>query len=140
MTTLTLNIPESLADQIAHTDPQKIVEVIQTGLSEQATEHPYITRVPGILSGRPIIRGSRIPVWQVAEAIIHRGETVENYVADHPHLTPAKIHDAMSYYFDHRDEIEKEIAENQTANVAQVMNMTVDERGFAHFSETSSQL
>jgi len=30
----------------------------------------------------------------------------------HPALTPAHAHDALSYYYDHRDEIDREIAEN----------------------------
>jgi hypothetical protein len=29
-----------------------------------------------------------------------------------PRLTLAQIHDALSYYYDHQDEIEQEIAEN----------------------------
>jgi hypothetical protein len=28
-----------------------------------------------------------------------------------PHLTPAQVHDALSYYYDHRAEIDQEISE-----------------------------
>lgn len=31
----------------------------------------------------------------------------------YPQLNPSKIHDALSYYYDHRDEIEKEITLTQ---------------------------
>ncbi len=145
MTTLTLNLPEELAARLAGTDQQSVLKALEIGLATQlaggegqATEHPHVTRAPGILNGRPIIRGSRIPVWQVAQAIVHLRETVENYLADHPHLTAAKIYDALSYYFDHREAIEKEIAENKTENLAKELGMTVDERGVARFTRNES--
>lgn len=142
MTTLTLESPEQLAQKLAGADQQTVLKALEIGLEIQAagddgqvTEHPHITRVPVILGGRPIIRGSRIPVWQVAHAIIHLGDTVEDYLADHPHLTAAKIHDALSYYFDHREAVEREIEENQTDNVIRELGLTIDERGFAHYPE-----
>ena len=120
MTTLNLDVSEPLARKLAGIAPDRVVEALEIGLEIQAggsesnsTEHPHITRVAGILGGRPIIRGSRIPVWQVANAIVHLGDTVDDYLIGHPHLTPAQIYDALSYYFDHQDAIEKEIAENQ---------------------------
>ncbi|MBI3761448.1 MAG: DUF433 domain-containing protein [Chloroflexi bacterium] len=145
MTTLTLELPQHLAEKLAGADHQTVVEALEIGLAlrtsegdGQATEHPHIIRVPGILSGRPIIRGSRIPVWQVAHSIIHLGDTVEDYLTDHPHLVAAEIYDALSYYFDHREAVEREIEENKTENVVKAVGMTIDARGFAHFSEEES--
>lgn len=111
-----------------------------TALTEdgQPTEHPHITRVPGILNGRPIIRGSRIPVWQVAEAILRLGETVEGYLTGHPHLTAAKIYDALSYYFDHRAEVDKEIEENKAGTAAAEAGMVADKRGVWRFPQKDS--
>jgi len=34
----------------------------------------------------------------------------------YPHLLPAAVYDAISYYFDQREEIEAQIAENKPAN------------------------
>lgn len=140
MTTLTLEIPEPLARKLANVEPTKVVEALEIGLEWQAeldiqpTNHPYITRVSGVLSGRPVIRGTRIPVWQVVNAIVRLGDTVEDYVSEHPRLTAAQIHDALSYYFDNREAIEKEIEENQRENVLSAFNATMDERGVVHFS------
>ncbi len=141
MTTITLDLPEPLAQKVSTADPQTIRKALEEGLGlqttgdkEQATEHPHITRALGILGGRPIIRGSRIPVWQIVEAILYMGETVEGYLAGHPHLSAAKIHDALSYYFDHRAEIEREIEENKTENVAREFDIVVDERGLGRFA------
>lgn len=43
---------------------------------ETSTEHPYIVRIPGVCDGRPIIRGSRVAVWQIAW-LFKAGETVD---------------------------------------------------------------
>jgi uncharacterized protein (DUF433 family) len=137
MKSLTLELPETLAEKLTGIDREVVVKALEAGLElrdEQKTEHPYITRVPGILSGRPIVRGTRIPVWQVANAVLHLGDTVEGYLEGHPHLTTAKIYDALSYYFDHREEIEKEIEENKIENVLKATGATMDEKGVIHFA------
>lgn len=145
MPTLTLEIPEPLAEQLSGVDPKLILKTLEMGLQSyqtgeegQLTEHPYITRVSGILGGRPILRGSRIPVWQVAQAIVQLGETVEDYLGDHPHLTAAKIHGALSYYYDHRTEVDKEIDENKVGTAAAEAGMVADERGLWRFPKTES--
>jgi uncharacterized protein (DUF433 family) len=141
MTTLNLELTEHLAHKLAGAAPDKIREALEIGLemldagSEiQPTEHPHITRITGILGGRPIIRGSRIPVWQVANAVVHLGETVEDYLAGHPHLTAAQIYDALSYYFDHHEAVEKEIEENRMETVVKELGLTMDERGLIKFT------
>src|SRR5262245_31370904 len=109
MTTLTLEVSDHLARKLAGVAPDRVLEALEMGLALQAsgtqahsTEHPHITHIVGTLGGRPIIRGSRIPVWQVANAIVHLGDTVEDFLAGHAHLTTAQIYDALSYYFDHQ--------------------------------------
>jgi len=94
----------------------------------------HIARVPSILRGSPVVRGTRIPVWQIANAIIHFDETITSYQADHPSLSLAQIHAALSYYFDHRAEIEKEIESNQLKEAQDKLNLIVDERGFIGFA------
>ena len=141
MPTRALELPEQLAEQLSGIEQPVILQMLEAGLrlhkageAGQLTEHPYITRIAGILGGRPIIRGSRIPVWQVAKVIVHLGDSIEDYVADHPHLNAAKIHDALSYYYDHRAEIEKEIEENKAGTAAAEAGMVADERGIWRFS------
>jgi uncharacterized protein (DUF433 family) len=76
------------------------------------TEHPYIERVPGVVGSEPVIVGTRTPV----RAIVERwkfGESPEVIQAHYPHLRLAQIFDALSYYDDHRQEIEKYILENR---------------------------
>ena len=39
-----------------------------------------------------------------------RGWSVEEIALKYPYLTPAEVHSAMAYYFDHREEIDQELA------------------------------
>jgi uncharacterized protein (DUF433 family) len=145
MPTLTLELPEQLAEQLSGIDQQVILKMLEAGLrlhktgeEGQPVEHPHITRVPGVLGGRPILRGSRLPIWQVAKAIVHLGEPIEDYIADHPHLTIAKIYDGLSYYYDHRAEVDREIEENKAGTSAAESGMVADERGIWRFPKKES--
>ncbi|NKE69629.1 DUF433 domain-containing protein [Candidatus Manganitrophus noduliformans] len=74
--------------------------------------HPHITGDPAICGGSAIIAGTRFPVRSVVIYILQHGLTPEELVADFPHLTLAQIHDALAYYYDNREEIDRDIAEN----------------------------
>ncbi|MEA3459410.1 MAG: DUF433 domain-containing protein [Chloroflexota bacterium] len=98
------------------------------------TKHPYIVRIKGVCGGRPIIKGSRISVRHIAQ-LYKAGESVEEILQAHPYLNPAAVYDAVSYYLDHQQEIEQEIAENRLEALMAKYEMEMDERGFLHFTE-----
>ena len=62
----------------------------------------------------PVIVGTRIPVRLVYQRT-QAGETVDMIRQAYPHLTPAQIHDALSYAYDHLAEIEQEIRREDQA-------------------------
>ena len=70
----------------------------------QATEHLYIIRNDEILSGEPIIKGTRTPVRAIVETW-RMGVSIEEIPTHMPHLTLAQIFDALSYFSDHQQEI-----------------------------------
>ena len=72
--------------------------------------HPHVERRSGIQGGRPVIRGSRFPVSSIVQNH-RRGLTVEEILREFPQLTAAEVYDALSYYYDHREQIDREIAE-----------------------------
>jgi uncharacterized protein (DUF433 family) len=76
------------------------------------TEHIYIVREDNILSGEPIIRGTRTPVRAIVE-IWRLGVTPEEIPSRLPHLTLAQVFDALSYYSDHQAEINAHIERNR---------------------------
>lgn len=78
------------------------------------TEHCYVHKDRTICGGAPVIVGTRIPVRLVYQRT-QAGDTVETIRKAYPHLTPAQIHDALSYAYDHLAEIEEEIRQEDKA-------------------------
>ena len=68
----------------------------------QATRHRYIVTDPEILSGEPIIEGTRTPVRAIVE-LWRQGLLAEEIPSHLPHLTLAQVFDALSYYSDHQE-------------------------------------
>ncbi|MCS7065866.1 MAG: DUF433 domain-containing protein [Fimbriimonadales bacterium] len=81
-----------------------------------ATGHKYITKDERILGGEPIIAGTRTPVRAVVE-LWRLGYAPEEIVEHLPHLTLAQVFDALSYYSDHQEEIERFIIANSSAGL-----------------------
>ena len=79
---------------------------------ELTPKHAYIEIVDQIAGPQAVIKGTRIPV-SIIISYLQIGETPESLVENIlPHLTLAQIFDALSYYHDHRAEIEQEMIEN----------------------------
>lgn len=78
----------------------------------QATAHLYVVTDDQILSGEPIIRGTRTPVRAIVE-MWRQGMSPEAIPQHLPHLTLAQVFDALSYYSDNQDEIHHHIARNR---------------------------
>lgn len=76
------------------------------------TAHRYIVRDPQVLSGEPVIAGSRTPVRAIVE-LWRMGTPPENIPAALPHLTLAQVFDALSYYSDNQAEINAHIERNR---------------------------
>jgi len=75
--------------------------------------HHYIVSDPQVCGGSPRIAGTRITVRTVVIATLLHGLAPEELLTHYPHLTLAGIHDALSYYYDHREQIDCEIADHE---------------------------
>jgi uncharacterized protein (DUF433 family) len=62
--------------------------------------HQRIEMNPDIMGGKPVIRGTRIPVEMVLRKL-GAGMTVETIVADHPRLTRDDILAAQAFAADY---------------------------------------
>jgi uncharacterized protein (DUF433 family) len=69
----------------------------------------HIEQTPGICGGKPRIAGHRIRVQDIAIWYEHLGMTADEIVSEHPDITLADVHAALSYYYDHRAEIQEDI-------------------------------
>jgi uncharacterized protein (DUF433 family) len=70
----------------------------------------HIVRTPGIMSGRPRIKGSRIRVVDVAGWHLQAGLSEAEMLEEFPGISAADFHAAMAYYYDHQAEIEADEA------------------------------
>ena len=78
----------------------------------ETTGHLYIVSDKHILSGEPIIKGTRTPVRAIAE-MWRQGILPEEIPHHLTHLTLAQVFDALSYYSDHQVEINGFIERNR---------------------------
>lgn len=81
----------------------------------QPTEHPHIVKILGP-SGiwQAAIKGTFIRVWALV-GCYKRGMDEWEILQGFPSITAAQLHDALSYYNDHKDEIEGFIQINEHA-------------------------
>jgi uncharacterized protein (DUF433 family) len=80
--------------------------------TKPAVIHPHIERRHGVVGGEPVIVGTRFPVRSVVGYVLKFGMTPEELVRDFSFLTLAQVYDALSYYYDYKEQIDQDILEN----------------------------
>jgi uncharacterized protein (DUF433 family) len=70
------------------------------------TDHPHIVIAQGVASGEPIILGTRIMVRTIVEQY-QLGNSIVTILWDYPQLSSAQVHDALAYYHDHKEDMDK---------------------------------
>jgi hypothetical protein len=78
-----------------------------------ALDYPHIHKAAG--EPARLDRFPRVRVAQIVADHLGYGWSAEEIVRQYPHLTPAEIHAALAYYFDHREEIDVELSDELTA-------------------------
>ena len=79
----------------------------QPNNSPVSREHIEIT--PGVCGGKPRIAGTRIRVQDIYVWHELQGQSVDEIVSNLPHLALADVHAALSYFFDHAEEIRQQM-------------------------------
>lgn len=74
--------------------------------------HPHIASHADVLNGSPVIKGTRFPVRSVVVRVLQQGMSPEELIREFPHLSLAQVYDALSFYYDHRESIDRELTEN----------------------------
>jgi uncharacterized protein (DUF433 family) len=102
------------------------------------TDIKHIVHDPDVYGGKPRIEGHWIAVHDIA--ICHQqGYTPEQIATEiFPGLTLAQVHAALVYYYEHQEEIDREIAEEaadikaraqaDTSPLAKRMRHAIEER------------
>ena len=102
-----------LLQQRARQQAETLDQLADNLLHQQLTsKHPYIEVISKPTGQQAVIKGTRVPV-SIVVGYLRIGETPESLAQEiMPHLTLAQIYDALSYFHDHRYEIEQEISQN----------------------------
>lgn len=77
--------------------------------------HAEIGRIasnPHVCGGKPCIAGTRIRVRDIYVWHHLRGLSVDEIVSRYSRITIADVYAALSYYWEHRDEIQRTMAED----------------------------
>lgn len=77
------------------------------------TEHPYVEVNPKICNGSPVVAGTRVRIVDIAIEYEYLNRTPDEIINAHPHLKLEQVHDALSYYYENRDEMDKKIKEDK---------------------------
>lgn len=75
----------------------------------ESTLTQHIEKTPGVCGGRARISGHRVRVLDIVAWHEKRGYCPDEIVDLFPGITLADVYAALTYYFDHRQEIEDEL-------------------------------
>jgi len=71
-----------------------------------------ITKTPGVCGGKACIAGHRIRVMDIVIWHEQMGMSPDEIVQGYPTITLSDVHAALTYYFDHIEEIRADIRRN----------------------------
>jgi len=112
MRTNAIVLPELLYERILHLarqtnqPPERVVETI---LWEHLPSYPHVQVKRDRWGEYAVIAGTRTSVATVVRYVQmgYDAQTIATEIL--PHLTPAQVHSALAYYFEHQEAIEAEM-------------------------------
>ena len=87
--------------------------MMEQAFRKGSTKHPFVVKNKDVCNGSPIIQGTRTRVLDIAIEYEMLGRSPDDIVSSHPHLNLSKIHDALSYYYENRDELDQGIEQDK---------------------------
>ena len=107
----TMQEVEKLLSQMSRAEKAQLLQLVVRDLGDA---FPGIDASPDISGGEPRIVRTRIPVW-VLEQARRLGTTEADLLRIYPSLRAEDLANAWAYVRSHRDEIERQIQENEAA-------------------------
>jgi uncharacterized protein (DUF433 family) len=106
-------ITEKLLDSLTLTRGEK-AQLLQWLARDLGDAYPGIESRPDVCGGEPCIVRTRIPVW-VLEQARRLGTSEADLLKSYPTLRAEDLANAWAYVRAHREEIERQIRENEEA-------------------------
>jgi uncharacterized protein (DUF433 family) len=94
--------------QLPKGDQARLLSTIALGVADA---HPGIDFQDGVCGGSARLIRTRIPVW-LLESLRRQGATDSSLLAAYPTINAEDLANAWAYARAHRDEMDREIAEN----------------------------
>jgi uncharacterized protein (DUF433 family) len=85
---------------------------MRKALRHKEIDHFHIIVKKGVSGGSPIIKGARTSVADIAGYYL-MGLSPEEIQRELPHLGLAQIFDALAFYLDHKEAIDRELDKNR---------------------------
>lgn len=105
---------QQLERQLASLSPAEKAQVLLWIARDISGDTTGIESTPDVCGGEPCIAGTRIPVW-VLERGRQLGSSEAELLRAYPTLRALDLVNAWAYVDGHRDEIERQIKENEEA-------------------------
>jgi uncharacterized protein (DUF433 family) len=68
---------------------------------------------PKTCNGSPVIKGIRVCTVDVVIECEHLNHAPDDIITAHPYLKLEQIHDALSYYYENREQLDKKIKQDR---------------------------
>ncbi len=109
-----MSVVERIRELLPQMSAAEKAQVLQWLAQDLGGAFPGIETTPDVAGGDPCIVRTRIPVWLLVQAR-KLGTSEANILRSYPALTAEDLTHAWAYYRAHREEIERQIAENEAA-------------------------
>lgn len=109
-----MNTLHEIEKQLENLGPAEKAQLLQWVVRDLGGASPGIESRPGVCGGEPCIVRTRIPVWMLEQSRrlgISEAELLRSY----PSLRAEDLANAWAYVRSHRDEIDRQIRENEEA-------------------------
>src|SRR5580704_8989796 len=106
-----LQAAEELLAKLTRAEKAQLLRWAATDLGDV---FPGIESLPGVCGGEPCIVRTRIPVW-VLEQARRLGQAEADILRSYPTLRAQDLVNAWGYVLAHREEIDRQIQENEAA-------------------------
>lgn len=105
---------ERVRSVVAGLSRSERVRVLEWIVRDLGEAFPGIERTPGVAGGEPCIVRTRIPVWALVRAR-QLGAGDAEILRSYPRLHAEDLVHAWGYYESHREEIDRQIRDNEAA-------------------------
>ncbi|MBI4615419.1 MAG: DUF433 domain-containing protein [Planctomycetes bacterium] len=109
-----MNALQQIEDLLEHLSPGEKARLLQAVAGELGDAFPGIESTRGVCGGEPCIVRTRIPIWLLEQAR-RLGSSEADLLQVYPTLRAQDLVSAWAYVRSHREEIDRQILENEAA-------------------------